>query len=170
MPRDRIDLDLHRLELRFADSRLVEPRAVERLAESMRAVRPDRAVHRRGGSRASVWRRASAGTDRRLSPGRRAASSWPRHRQRGAMVLRSDRGAVADVGADAGSCVRQHRGSSAAAYLGGRAWSSQHEVARRSGRDVSWVSRRLQSLSGLPDAALAAVRDGHLSSWQPTGW
>jgi hypothetical protein len=30
---------------------------------------------------------------------------------------------------------------------------------------VSWVSRRLQLLSGLPDAALAAVRDGKLSSW-----
>ena len=42
---------------------------------------------------------------------------------------------------------------------------SQHEVARRCGRDVSWVSRRLQLLSGLPDAALAAVRGGHLSSW-----
>ncbi len=35
MPRDRIELDLHRLELRFADSRLVEPRAVARLAESI---------------------------------------------------------------------------------------------------------------------------------------
>jgi hypothetical protein len=42
---------------------------------------------------------------------------------------------------------------------------SEREVARRSGRDVSWVSRRLQLLSGLPDAALAAVRSGHLSSW-----
>jgi ParB family transcriptional regulator, chromosome partitioning protein len=42
---------------------------------------------------------------------------------------------------------------------------SRHEVARRSGRDVSWVSRRLQLLSGLPDAALAAVRGGRLSSW-----
>ena len=41
---------------------------------------------------------------------------------------------------------------------------SQHEVARRCGRDVSWVSRRLQLLSGLPDAALAAVRSGKLSS------
>ena len=30
MTRDRIELDLHRLELRFADSRLVEPRAVAR--------------------------------------------------------------------------------------------------------------------------------------------
>jgi hypothetical protein len=42
---------------------------------------------------------------------------------------------------------------------------SQHEVARRCGRDVSWVSRRLQLLSGLPDAALAAVRAGRLSTW-----
>jgi ParB-like chromosome segregation protein Spo0J len=42
---------------------------------------------------------------------------------------------------------------------------SQHDVARRCGRDVSWVSRRLQLLSGLPDAALAAVRGGKLSSW-----
>ena len=42
---------------------------------------------------------------------------------------------------------------------------SQHDLARRCGRDVSWVSRRLQLLSGLPDAALAAVRDGKLSSW-----
>jgi ParB/RepB/Spo0J family partition protein len=42
---------------------------------------------------------------------------------------------------------------------------SQHDLARRCGRDVSWVSRRLQLLSGLPDAALTAVRDGTLSSW-----
>jgi transcriptional regulator with XRE-family HTH domain len=42
---------------------------------------------------------------------------------------------------------------------------SQHDVAQRCGRDVSWVSRRLQLLSGLPDAALAAVRGGKLSSW-----
>jgi ParB family chromosome partitioning protein len=42
---------------------------------------------------------------------------------------------------------------------------SQHDLARRCGRDVSWVSRRLQLLSGLPDAALTAVRAGTLSSW-----
>ena len=42
---------------------------------------------------------------------------------------------------------------------------SQHDLACRCGRDVSWVSRRLQLLSGLPDAALAAVRGGRLSSW-----
>ena len=42
---------------------------------------------------------------------------------------------------------------------------SQHEVARRSGHDVSWVSRRLQLLAGLPDAILIAVIEGRLSSW-----
>jgi hypothetical protein len=30
-----LDLDLHRLELRFAGARLVEPRAVERIARSI---------------------------------------------------------------------------------------------------------------------------------------
>ena len=42
---------------------------------------------------------------------------------------------------------------------------SQHELARRCGRDVSWVSRRLALLSALPEMALTAVRQGWLSSW-----
>ena len=31
----RLDLDLHRLELRFAGTRLAEPQAVERIARSI---------------------------------------------------------------------------------------------------------------------------------------
>lgn len=42
---------------------------------------------------------------------------------------------------------------------------TQHEVALRSGRDVSWVSRRLKLLDGLPDSALEAIGEGVLSSW-----
>jgi ParB-like chromosome segregation protein Spo0J len=42
---------------------------------------------------------------------------------------------------------------------------TQHEVALRSGRDVSWVSRRLKLLDGLPDTALEAICQGVLSSW-----
>jgi ParB family transcriptional regulator, chromosome partitioning protein len=42
---------------------------------------------------------------------------------------------------------------------------SQLEVARRCGRDDSWVNRRLQLLSSLPDPVLAAVRAGRLSTW-----
>jgi len=45
---------------------------------------------------------------------------------------------------------------------------SQHEVARRCGRDAGWVNRRLQLLSMLSDAAVAAVRNGRLSCWAAT--
>jgi len=56
-----LDLDLHRLELRFAAARLVEPRAVERIARSIElggqivpciAVAVHRSKPRRA---ASVW-------------------------------------------------------------------------------------------------------------------
>jgi hypothetical protein len=42
---------------------------------------------------------------------------------------------------------------------------SQREAALRCGRDVSWVNRRLALLSALPEAAVAAVREGRLSTW-----
>jgi len=42
---------------------------------------------------------------------------------------------------------------------------SQRQIARQSGRDVSWISRRLALLEGLPETALAAVRAGQVSSW-----
>ncbi len=41
-------------------------------------------------------------------------------------------------------------------------------MARRSGRDVSWVSRRLQLVCALPEELLAAVRKGDLSTWAAT--
>jgi ParB-like chromosome segregation protein Spo0J len=42
---------------------------------------------------------------------------------------------------------------------------SQREAARQSGRDVSWVQRRLQLLGELPEALLQAVRAGQVSTW-----
>jgi hypothetical protein len=42
---------------------------------------------------------------------------------------------------------------------------SQQAVVSACGRGVSRISRRLHLLSGLPDAALATVRGGTLSSW-----
>ena len=77
MTRDRIELDLHRLELRFADSRLVEPRAVARLAESIErcgqivpcvVVAAPQSQMRCGVQHWSID----------ASPGRRTASSRPR--------------------------------------------------------------------------------------------
>lgn len=42
---------------------------------------------------------------------------------------------------------------------------SQHELARRTGRNVSWVNRRLQLLGMLSDELLTALCEGRLSSW-----
>src|SRR5262249_38435257 len=45
---------------------------------------------------------------------------------------------------------------------------SQREIGRRCGRDDSWVNRRLQLLSALPESGLAAVCAGRLSTWAAT--
>src|ERR1700723_1908372 len=172
MPRDRIELDLHRLELRFADSRLVEPRAVARLAES---------IERCG----QIVPCVVVAAPEREGGGAQALGLIDGYRRVGALRrLGRDTVSVEQWGCDLTSALllvlARPRGRAFASIeealllraLVGEHELSRHEVARRSGRDVSWVSRRLQLLSGLPDAALAAVRGGpvsrgggRLSSW-----
>jgi ParB family transcriptional regulator, chromosome partitioning protein len=45
---------------------------------------------------------------------------------------------------------------------------SQREIAMHIGRDVSWVSRRLQLLEGMSEDILRALRHGELSTWSAT--
>src|SRR5579864_1653762 len=154
----RLDLDLHRLELRFAGTRLVDPRAVERLARSIEAygqIEPCVAV---GDGDAFVlvdgYRRVAA--LRRLGRDTARVEGWA--------------GEVADalIGV-----LTRHQGRAFAAIeeallirelmLG--SGLSQRALARRCGCDVAWVNRRLALLSALSDEALAAVRRGVLSSW-----
>jgi len=42
---------------------------------------------------------------------------------------------------------------------------SMQEVAKRLGRDKSWVKRRLDLVLGLPEDVLMAVQSGHVSTW-----
>lgn len=42
---------------------------------------------------------------------------------------------------------------------------SQREIARRSGRDVSWINRRLALIESLPESVLQAVCAGRLPTW-----
>ena len=100
-----------------------------------------------------------------LSAGCRVASSRPRTASVEQMGMRPNRGAAGQIGACPGPSVRYHRGSLAAARTGAGA----ETVAARRGAAV-WPGRELDRrrphlLSGLPDAALAAVRGGNLSSW-----
>src|SRR5271166_3904014 len=144
------DLDLHRLELRFAASRLVEPRAVERIARSIE----------RCGQIVACIVVAGGGEDGAMVvvDGYRRLAAVP---QLGRDTVRVEVWPCSVTEALVALLARAQERSLPAAVQA----LSQHELARRCRRDVSWVSRRLQLLSGLPDEALAAVRAGRLSSW-----
>jgi ParB family transcriptional regulator, chromosome partitioning protein len=166
MDTTRLDLDLHRLELRFANARLGEPRAVEQLVRSIErdgqivpciAVPGAAATGLAGGEPHILidgYRRVAA--LRRLGRDTASVECW-----------------ACDIGQALLAVLARSRSRPFAALeealllreLTQGLGLSQLEVARRCGRDDSWVNRRLQLLSALPDAALAAVRDGRLSTW-----
>ena len=157
----RLELDLHCLELRFASARLLEPRAVEHLARS---------IERCGQLIACTVvaeRSGEGGEQLVLVDGYRRIAALRRLGRDTALIERW----TCDV-AQALISVLSHGRAFAAIEealllreLVDGVGLSQHELARRCGRDVSWVCRRLQLLSALPDTALAAVREGTLSSW-----
>ena len=163
MDSHRLELDLHQLDLRFASSRLVDPQAVARIAQSIE----------RGGQIVPcivVAPPGGAGADPRvLVDGYRRVAALRRLGRDTAGVEQWTCGLTeAVVGVLARAQDRSFASIEEALLLRELVQGqglSQHELARRCGRDVSWVSRRLQLLSGLPDAALAAVRTGKLSSW-----
>jgi ParB-like chromosome segregation protein Spo0J len=161
-----LDLDLHRLELRFAGARLVEPRAVERLARSIErggqvvpcivvCDPPVKAFE--GGERLVLidgYRRVAA--LRRLGRDTARVECWPCDLTEGLLGVLARAQMRPFAAVEEALLMRELMQG-----LG----LSQHEVAHRCGRDVSWVSRRLQLLSALPDAALVGMREGRLSSW-----
>lgn len=154
-----LTLDLHRLELRYASLRLPDLPAITRLARSIAAdgqLVPCIVVAGEGQAFILVdgYRRIAA--LRSLGRDRAEVECWP----------------VDLVHALLGVLARTHSRSFAPieeAFLLRELISgaslSQHEVARRCGRDVSWVNRRLQLLGGLSDALLEAVRQGRVSTW-----
>ena len=165
MDSQRRNLDLHRLELRFAGSRLVEPRAVARIAHSIERcgqIVPCVVVAVSGGPGAGGERLVLIDGYRRVAAlrhlGRDTASveQWTCDLTDALLGLlaRTQNRPFASI--EEALLIRE---------LMQELGLSQHDLARRCGRDVSWVSRRLQLLSGLPDAALTAVRAGTLSSW-----
>jgi ParB family chromosome partitioning protein len=161
-----LDLDLHRLELRFAGARLVEPRAVEGIARSIErggqivpciAVSDPPVEPREGGGRLVLidgYRRVAA--LRRLGRDTVRVECWPCNLAEALLGLLARNQGRPLAAIEEALLLRE-----LVQGLG----LSQQEVARRSGRDASWVTRRLQLISGLPDAALVAVREGRLSSW-----
>ena len=147
------EVDLHRLDLRFADARLLEPRAVEHLVRSIERsgqLIPCIAVPEDGSERLILvdgYRRILA--LRRLGRDTACVESWTCDLTQALLMVLARAHGRPFAALEEALLLRElvhHQGL------------SQHELARRSGRDVSWVSRRLQLVCGLPDTLLAAVR------------
>jgi ParB-like chromosome segregation protein Spo0J len=170
-----VQLELHCLQLRFADTRVREPRAVEQLARSIECcgqlvpcivVREPDGIESvsDGGSPEAIpgwvlidgYRRVQA--LHRLGCDLARVQLWNCNVAQGLLAVLSSSQGRAYAPVEEALLLRELQ------VLG----LSQHEMARRSGRDVSWVSRRLQLVSELPDSVLAAVREGALSCWAAT--
>src|SRR5215470_10760947 len=161
-----LDLDLHRLDLRFAAARAAEPRAVERIARSIErggqivpcVVVADPPVDvLQGGERLVLidgYRRIAA--LRRLGRDTARVECWACDLAEAVLGVLARGQSRPWAAIEEALLVRELVES-----LG----LSQHETARRSGRDVSWICRRLQLLAGLPEAIVVAVTEGRLSSW-----
>ncbi len=155
-------VDLHRLDLRFAEMRLLEPRAVERLATSIeRCGQLVACIAVPDGDERWVlvdgYRRVAA--LRRLGRDTACIEPWACELAQALLTLLARAQGRPLAVLEEALLLRE--------LVHGQGLS-QHEVARRSGRDVSWVSRRLQLLCGLPDTLLAAVRRGLISPWAAT--
>ena len=165
MDSQHLELDLHRLELRFADSRLVEPRAVARIAHSIERcgqIVPCVVVAVSGGPGAGGERLVLIDGYRRVAALRRVGRDTASVERWTCDVTEALLGLLARTQSRPLASIEE---ALLMRELMQGAGLSQHDLARRCGRDASWVNRRLQLLSGLPDAALTAVRNGRLSSW-----
>jgi len=155
-----LEIDLHRVELRFAGARVVDGGAVERLARSIeRSGQIVPCIVVGDGAVAGVvlvdgYRRVAA--LRRLGRDTARVERWSCDLAEALIGVLARTQARALAGLEEALVLRE---------LTGGLGLSQADVARRCGRDVSWVSRRLALLQGLPDAALAEVCAGRLSSW-----
>ena len=152
------DIDLHGLDLRYADARLADARAVERLARSIEQcgqlvpciVVPD----------ADQWvvidgyRRIAA--LRRLGRDTANVQPWLCDLAQGLLNVLTQSQSRPLMAIEEALLLRE---------LVSRLQLSQREVARRTGRDVSWVQRRLQLVVAMSDPLLDAVRSGRVSSW-----
>lgn len=156
------EVDLHRLELRFAAARLIEPRAIAALARSIEQsgqLIACIAVPDTDGRLILIdgYRRVQA--LRRLGRDTAQVDTWNCELAQALLTVLAQSSRRPFAALEEALLLQE--------LVQGQGLS-EREVARRSGRDVSWVSRRLELIRGLPDSLLAAVRQGRLAIWAAT--
>jgi ParB-like chromosome segregation protein Spo0J len=154
------EVDLHRLELRFAAMRLADASAVQRLANSIEDC---------GQMVACIATGGRDETQLILIDGYRRVAALKRLGRDTALVQRWNCSLAQALSQSlARSSSRRLAAVEEALLLRELIDShglSQREAARRCARDVSWVQRRLVLLGAMPEALLQAVREGWLSCW-----
>jgi ParB-like chromosome segregation protein Spo0J len=158
-----MELHLHRLELRFAATRISDAPAVQRLANSIEE-NGQLVECVAAGEPADVrpvlidgYRRVAA--LRRLGRDTAQVQCWscPVGQALAQVLARS--GSRAFTAIEEAMLLRE---------LIDAHGLTQRDAARQCARDVSWVQRRLMLLGGLPEALLQAVRGARVSSWAAT--
>ena len=157
-----LESDLHRLDLRFASLRMRQPRLVDRLARSIEqdgqlvpvvavAEPADRWVLIDGYLRIQALGRLSRDTAR--------VELWDCPLSEALLIVLVRVQGRTWEAIEEGAVIRE---------LITRFELSQREVARQTGRDVSWVNRRLSLVQELPEALFVAICQGELSTWAAT--
>lgn len=159
-----VQLDLHRLELRYAPTRIVDGAAVQRLANSIDEYGQLVACIAAGEPEAAGalvlidgYRRVAALS--RLGRDTALVQCWsfPVGQALAQMLARSMSRVFTPL--EEAMLLRE---------LIDTHGLSQREAARQCARDVSWVQRRLVLLGQLPEVLVQAVRNARVSTWAAT--
>jgi ParB family chromosome partitioning protein len=157
------EVDLHRLDLRFRDARLIDPAAINHLTRSIEQsgqLIPCIAIADPNSTQLILvdgYRRHAA--LRRLSRDTLLLEVWHCDLAQALLTVLAQSRHRPFIALEEALLLEE---------LVRRQGLSEREVARRSGRDVSWVSRRLDLVRALPERALVAIRQGTLSTWAAT--
>jgi ParB family chromosome partitioning protein len=157
-----LETDLHRLDLRFASLRMRQPRVVERLARSIEQdgqLVPVVAVAEQAERWVLVDGYLRIEALRRLSRDTAWVERWDCPLSQALLMVLVRVQARTWEALEEGAVIRE---------LIQRCELSPREVARQTGRDVSWVSRRLSLVQDLPEALFVAICRGVLSTWAAT--
>jgi ParB-like chromosome segregation protein Spo0J len=158
------DVEIERLQLRFAGARVIDERAVRRLMQSIDACGQLVACIAVDDGAA-----AGAASPLVLIDGYRRVAAL-RRLGRDTARVQCCNGTIGQALAQLLACAQSRAMLAIEQALLLRELIeahqlSQREAARCCGRDASWVQRRLLLLAALPDAVLDAVRGGAVSSW-----
>jgi len=154
-----LESDLHRLDLRFASLRMRQPRVVDRLVRSIEQngqLVPVVAVAEQENRWVLVDGYLRIEALSRLSRDTAQVELWNCPLAQALLIVLVRIQGRTWEAIEEGAVIRE---------LITRFELPQREVARQTGRDVSWVNRRLSLVQALPEALFTAICRGELSTW-----